>query len=64
MKVALIGVNGNVGSRILTELLNRGHEVTVIVPYPEKLWSHYGLTAKRGDMNDRAELVLLLAGGY
>jgi putative NADH-flavin reductase len=37
MKVELIGASGNVGSRILTKLLNRGHEVTGIVRHPEKL---------------------------
>ena len=30
MNVALIGASGNVGSRILTELPNRNHEVTPI----------------------------------
>ncbi len=64
MKVALIGASGNVGSRTLAELFNRGHEVTGIARHPEKLPARDGLTAKRGDMNDRAELVLLLAGGY
>lgn len=30
MKIALIGVSGRVGSRLLTELLSRGHSVTGI----------------------------------
>lgn len=47
MKVALIGASGNVGSRILTELLNRGHEVTGIVRHPEKLRRHDRLVAKQ-----------------
>jgi putative NADH-flavin reductase len=62
MKVALIGASGNVGSRILTELLNRGHEVTGIVRHPEKLQRHDRLAAKQGDLNDEASLVTLLAG--
>ena len=62
MKVALIGASGNVGSRILTELLNRGHEVTGIVRHPEKLQRHERLAAKRGDFNDEAGLAPLLAG--
>ena len=61
MKVALIGASGNVGSRILTELLSRGHEVTGIVRHPEKLPARAGLTAKRGDINDEAALAPLLA---
>ena len=31
MKIALIGATGFVGSAILQEALNRGHEVTAIV---------------------------------
>jgi uncharacterized protein len=62
MKVALIGASGNVGSRILAELLGRGHEVTAIVRHPEKLPAHEGLTAKRGDVNDEAGLAQILAG--
>lgn len=62
MRVALIGASGNVGSRILTELLNRGHEVTAIVRHTEKLPPGDGLTAKRGDVNDEAGLARLLGG--
>ncbi|HEX7771692.1 MAG TPA: NAD(P)-dependent oxidoreductase [Pyrinomonadaceae bacterium] len=62
MKVALIGASGNVGSRILAELLGRGHEVTGIVRHPEKLPAHEGLTAKRGDVNDESGLAQILAG--
>ena len=62
MKVALVGASGNVGSRIVTELLNRGHKVTGIVRHPEKLHPHEGLNAARGDANDEAQLVPLLKG--
>ncbi len=34
MKVALIGANGKIGSRIANELLNRGHKVTGIARNP------------------------------
>jgi putative NADH-flavin reductase len=61
MKVALIGATGNVGSRILTELLSRGHEVTGIARHPEKLQPHVRLVAQRGDINDEAGLAQLLA---
>ncbi|MFP3617262.1 NAD(P)H-binding protein, partial [Paraburkholderia sp. SIMBA_050] len=37
MKIALIGATGNAGSRILAELVSRGHEVTAIVRHPEKV---------------------------
>jgi putative NADH-flavin reductase len=62
MKIALIGATGNVGSRILTELLNRGHEVTGIARHPEKLLPQANLTAKRGDANDEEGLAGLLSG--
>jgi putative NADH-flavin reductase len=62
MKVALIGATGNVGSRILAELLNRGHEVTGIARHPEKLQPQPRLIAKQGDVNDEESLAPLLAG--
>lgn len=37
MKVALIGATGKAGSRILTELVNRGHIVTAIVRNAERV---------------------------
>ena len=37
MKIALFGATGNIGSRILDEALQRGHEVTAIVRDPSKL---------------------------
>jgi putative NADH-flavin reductase len=62
VKVALIGASGNVGSRILIELLNREHEVTGIVRHPEKLRPRDRLIAKQGDLNDEARLAQLLSG--
>jgi len=37
MKVALIGASGFVGTAVLNELLERGHQVTAIVRHPEKV---------------------------
>ncbi len=37
MKIALIGASGFVGSKILAEALQRGHQVTAIVRNPEKI---------------------------
>ncbi len=62
MKVALIGATGNVGSRLLAELLSRGHSVTAIVQHPEKVPVKPGVTAKRGDVFDQPGLASLLAG--
>jgi uncharacterized protein len=37
MKVALVGATGNAGSRVLKELVDRGHQVTGIVRHPENV---------------------------
>jgi putative NADH-flavin reductase len=62
MKVALLGATGFVGSALLAEALNRGHEVTAIVRHPEKLELRNGLAAVRGDVNDTDGLASLIAG--
>ncbi|OFW61922.1 MAG: 3-beta hydroxysteroid dehydrogenase, partial [Actinobacteria bacterium RBG_16_64_13] len=62
MKIALIGATGFVGSRLLTEALERGHEVTGIVRHPDRLRVQGGLTAKKGDVLDQEGLAALLAG--
>ena len=62
MKVALIGASGRVGSRILTELLSRGHQVTGIVRHPGKLQPREGLTPQQGDVQDEEGLAALLRG--
>ena len=62
MKIAIIGATGNAGSRIATELVNRGHQVTGIVRHPEKGQPGAGLTIQKGDVKDEAGLAKLLAG--
>ena len=62
MHIALIGASGRVGSRLLTELLSRGHRVTGIVRDPAKLASRPGLVLQAGDATQPAQLVPLLAG--
>jgi uncharacterized protein len=62
MHLALIGATGNVGSRLLTELVRRGHTVTAIARNPERVRAQMGVTAKRGDVADQAGLMTLLAG--
>lgn len=51
-KIALIGASGNAGSRILAELVSRGHEVTAIARHPEKIAALAGVTAVAGDVLD------------
>ena len=61
-KVALIGASGNVGTRLLAELTERGHSVTAIARNPEKIATPSGATAVKGDANDAAALASLIAG--
>ncbi|MBA3072589.1 MAG: NAD(P)-dependent oxidoreductase [Anaerolineae bacterium] len=62
MKIALIGATGFIGSAILSEALNRGHEVTAIARSVEKLPQHANLTAKAGNVTDETRAAALFAG--
>src|SRR5436305_15106180 len=62
MKIAVIGAAGNAGSRIVTELLNHGHQVLGIARHPEKMQPRPGLTLTQGDVKDEASLSKLLTG--
>jgi uncharacterized protein len=63
MKLAIIGASGFVGSRLVTEALERGHEVTAIVRNPEKITvQNAALTTKQGDVKETEKLAELLAG--
>ncbi len=63
MKVALTGATGFIGSHVLTELREHGHEVTALVRDD----AHAGVVADRGatpavvDLYDRSAVVSLLA---
>ncbi|SKC41655.1 NAD(P)-dependent oxidoreductase [Ohtaekwangia koreensis] len=63
MKIALIGASGFVGSHILKEALDRGHQVTAIVRNPEKITEkHPNLQAKKGDVFNTDEIAKLVSG--
>ena len=62
MKVAILGATGFVGSALLKEALDRGHNVTAIVRQTDKLEKHEGLTAKVGDVYDTASLAAAIRG--
>ncbi|MGW1077755.1 NAD(P)-dependent oxidoreductase [Streptomyces sp. NPDC002537] len=52
-KIALFGANGTIGSRILREALDRGHQVTAVVRDPAKITeSHPALTVTTGNVLD------------
>ena len=61
-KIALIGATGNVGSRILRELIARGHSVTAISRHPNKVGGLARVTTVNGDVQDGATLAALFKG--
>jgi len=62
MHIALIGASGQVGTRLLAELLRRGHRVTGIARDVSGLAGRPGLVLKAGDATRPAQLAPLLAG--
>ena len=62
MKVAVIGGTGKIGSKITTELLQRGHTVTVIARNPEKAESRPNLKSVKGDVTDPGSVAALVRG--
>lgn len=51
MKIAVFGAGGRIGSRIVNEALNRGHDVTAVVRHPENYTLiHQHLKVAKGDM--------------
>ena len=66
MKIVLYGATGRAGSRILTELLARGHEVVAVVrnldKHPDKLAPNDGLTVQQGDLSSVEGIVEALGG--
>lgn len=62
MTITLFGATGNAGARILKELLARGHQVTAIVRDTAKLQPQPGLSVRRGDLSDVAQIAEALRG--
>jgi len=62
-KIVLFGASGMIGSRALTEALERGHEVTAVVRDPSRVTAgHPNLTAVAGDVTDPATVARLAEG--
>ena len=61
-KIALLGITGRAGSRIATELLQRGHTVTGIARDARKAAAQPGLTLQSADATRVDALVPLLRG--
>ncbi|MGA2213112.1 MAG: NAD(P)-dependent oxidoreductase [Bryobacteraceae bacterium] len=62
MKLVLYGATGMIGSRILKELLSRGHVVTAVARDPSKIAAQKNLTIEKGDLLD-ADSVAKVAKG-
>ncbi len=61
MNVVLYGASGMVGSRVLQELLRRGHTVTAVTRNPETVTAA-GVKAVKGDVTDWASVALTAKG--
>ncbi|HTB96253.1 MAG TPA: NAD(P)-dependent oxidoreductase [Terracidiphilus sp.] len=61
MNVVLFGASGMVGSRVLAELLKRGHSVTAVARNPEKI-NAAGAKAVRGDITDASSVAAVAQG--
>lgn len=62
MRIALIGATGHVGTRLASELLKRGHQVTGIVRKPEGQITVEGVKFVQGDVTDEVALTKLVTG--
>ena len=62
LKIIVYGSTGRVGSRVVNEALNRGHEVTAVSRDPARITQqHDSLTAAKGDVIDSESIVGLVA---
>jgi putative NADH-flavin reductase len=62
MKITLIGATGFVGSALLQELLQRGHQVTALTRDPSRFTPHERLQLKTVDVRQAADVAATLAG--
>jgi putative NADH-flavin reductase len=63
VRVALYGATGKSGSRILKELVSRGHHVTAIVRNPAKLpQTGPGVLVKQDDLSDPKKIAAAIDG--
>ncbi|MEY9848027.1 putative NADH-flavin reductase [Streptacidiphilus sp. BW17] len=61
-KIAVIGAKGTIGTRIVTEALRRGHQVTAVVREPEGYAAPQGVRVVAGDVLDPASVAKVAAG--
>lgn len=62
MKVVLFGATGKSGSRLMKELVIRGHQVTAVARDVSKLPAGTGLTLKQDDLSDAGHTAEVVRG--
>src|SRR5882757_1207412 len=62
MKIALVGATGNVGTRLISELTRRAHQVTAIARHPEKYQGQASVSPVSGDVQNENALAAVLDG--
>ncbi len=62
MNVVLYGATGNAGSRILKELLSRGHQVTAVVRDKQNASLPAGVKVEQGDLSDPDKIAQAVRG--
>jgi putative NADH-flavin reductase len=62
MKVVLYGATGKSGSRLLSELISRGHSVTAVARDTSKLDVKPGTTVKQDDLSDATKTADTIRG--
>lgn len=61
--LVIYGASGNIGSKVVTEALNRGHHVIGVSRKPESLTvKHENFKAVKGDVTDLASMLEIIAG--
>ena len=62
MNVVLLGATGRAGSRILTELLSRGHRVKAVARDASKIKAGENVTVDQDELTDAAKLAGIVEG--
>lgn len=62
MNVVVYGASGKSGSRIVTELVSRGHQVVAVSRNASKLQAQAGVSVKQDDLSDASKSAEILKG--
>jgi uncharacterized protein YbjT (DUF2867 family) len=62
MNLLIVGATGGTGQQLVTQALERGHQVTALVRRPRRAEPRHGLTPAVGDVLDPASLARAMPG--